>query len=93
MDIGDYYWGLYRDPFPHSLLSTRRTLDWRGGGVVVSGWTEERSERRDVDKGRWLYQRCLTDILHIVASIDGLGLFCLVVKPRCDLNMLGRTRV
>ena len=27
MDIGDYYWGLYRDyyrdSFPHSLLSTR----------------------------------------------------------------------
>ena len=27
MDYGDYYWGLYRgyyrDPFPHSLLSTR----------------------------------------------------------------------
>ena len=60
--------------------------------MVVSGWTEERSERRDVDKG-WLHQRCLTDILHIVASIDGLVLFCLVVKPRCDLNMLGRTRV
>ena len=29
MDYGDYYWGLYRDdyrePFPHSLLSTRET--------------------------------------------------------------------
>ena len=28
MDYGDYYWGLYRDyyrdPFPHSLLSTRQ---------------------------------------------------------------------
>ena len=28
MDIGDYYWGLYRDyyrdSFPHSLLSTRQ---------------------------------------------------------------------
>ena len=28
MDHGDYYWGLYRayykDPFPHSLLSTRQ---------------------------------------------------------------------
>ena len=28
MDYGDYYWGLYRDyyrdPFPHSLLSTRK---------------------------------------------------------------------
>ena len=30
MDYGDYYWGLYRDyyrdPFPHSLLSTREDL-------------------------------------------------------------------
>ena len=30
MDHGDYYWGLYRDyskdPFPHSLLSTREFL-------------------------------------------------------------------
>ena len=29
MDYGDYYWGLYRDyyrdPFPHSLLSTSRS--------------------------------------------------------------------
>ena len=25
MDIGDYYWGLYRDPFPHSLLRTKET--------------------------------------------------------------------
>ena len=27
MDIGDYYWGLYKgsmDPFPHSLLRTRQ---------------------------------------------------------------------
>ena len=28
MDYGDHYWGLdrdyYRDPFPHSLLSTRQ---------------------------------------------------------------------
>ena len=33
MDIGDYYWGLYegyyRDPFPHSLLSTRE--EWAVG--------------------------------------------------------------
>ena len=31
MVYGDYYWGFYgdyyRDPFPHSLLSTRQ--DWR----------------------------------------------------------------
>ena len=30
MDIGDDYWGLYRgyyrDPFPHSLLRTRRKI-------------------------------------------------------------------
>ena len=30
MDYGDVYWGLYRDyyrdPFPHSLLSTRQIL-------------------------------------------------------------------
>ena len=30
MDYGDFYWGLcrdyYRDPFPHSLLSTRESL-------------------------------------------------------------------
>ena len=30
MDYGDHYWGLcrdyYRDPFPHSLLSTRQWL-------------------------------------------------------------------
>ena len=28
MDYGDYYWGLYRsyrDPFPHSVLSTRQS--------------------------------------------------------------------
>ena len=24
MDSGDYDWGVYRDPFPHSLLSTRQ---------------------------------------------------------------------
>ena len=38
MDYGDHYWGLcrdyYRDPFPHSLLSTRQTtrlvIDFRG---------------------------------------------------------------
>ena len=29
MDYGDYYWGYrdyYRDPFPHSLLSTRQII-------------------------------------------------------------------
>ena len=30
MDYGDYSWGLYRDyyrdPFPHSLLSTRQQI-------------------------------------------------------------------
>ena len=30
MDYGDCYWGLYRDynrdPFPHSLLSTRQSI-------------------------------------------------------------------
>ena len=30
MDIGDYYWGLYRDhyrdPFPHSLLRTKQIV-------------------------------------------------------------------
>ena len=30
MDYGDYYWGFYRDyygdPFPHSLLSTRKLM-------------------------------------------------------------------
>ena len=30
MDYGDYYWGFcrdyYRDPFPHSLLSSRQTM-------------------------------------------------------------------
>ena len=30
MDYGDHYWGLYRDyyrdPFPHSLLSTRKRM-------------------------------------------------------------------
>ena len=35
MNYGDYYWGLYRDyyrdPFPHSLLSTRE-LWWIEGG-------------------------------------------------------------
>ena len=38
MDYGDYYWGLYRayyrDPFPHSLLSTRQ---------YYSGFTVNRS--------------------------------------------------
>ena len=33
MGSGDYYWGLYRDyyrdPFPHSLLSTRLSYGWR----------------------------------------------------------------
>ena len=33
MDIGHYYWGLYRDyyrdPFPHSLPSTRQTKELR----------------------------------------------------------------
>ena len=32
MDHADYYWGLYRgyyrDPFPHSLLSTRQNILW-----------------------------------------------------------------
>ena len=32
MGSGDYYWGLYwgyyRDPFPHSLLSTRE-INWK----------------------------------------------------------------
>ena len=36
MDYGDYIWGLYsdnyRDPFPHSLLSTRHST-CRSGGV------------------------------------------------------------
>ena len=34
MDYRDYYWGLhrgyYRDPFPHSLLSTRE-MKWQHG--------------------------------------------------------------
>ena len=26
MDYGDYYWGLYRDYYRHSLLSTRQKM-------------------------------------------------------------------
>ena len=37
MDYGGCYWGLdmdyYRDPFPHSLLSTRQPKDLRSVGV------------------------------------------------------------
>ena len=45
MDYGDYYWGLYRgyyrDPFPHSLLSTREIGKipsplYQTGGLHVS---------------------------------------------------------
>ena len=41
IDIGDYYWGLYRDcyrdPFPHSLLSSRQLMP-----LVVVGIPESR---------------------------------------------------
>ena len=36
MGYGDHYWGLYRDyyrdPFPHSLLSTRESM--QGGRML-----------------------------------------------------------
>ena len=39
MNIGDYYWGLYRDycrdPFPHSLLSTRELSFPRGDAIAI----------------------------------------------------------
>ena len=42
MNIGDYYWGLYsdyyRDPFPHSLLSTRQTRTPRLSPIKTSGF-------------------------------------------------------
>ena len=38
MDYGDYYWGLFRDykrdPFLHSLLSTRQFRVFRGLGLL-----------------------------------------------------------
>ena len=38
MGYEDYYWGLFldycRDPFPHSLLSTRQTSWTKGPGFV-----------------------------------------------------------
>ena len=41
MDYGDDYWGLfwdyYRDPFPHSLLSTRKSK-----GLGVQGFRAAR---------------------------------------------------
>ena len=40
LDYGDYYWGAYRDyyrdPFPHSLLSTRQPLSF-GEVLRISG--------------------------------------------------------
>ena len=40
MDYGDNYWGLYRDyyrdPFPHSLLSTRQLCLCSSGGSARS---------------------------------------------------------
>ena len=45
MDYGDYYWGLYRDyyrdPFPHSLLSTRQFESASVvSGISLAWWFE-----------------------------------------------------
>ena len=42
MDYGDYYWGFYRDyyyrdPFPHSLLSTRELKEPKALRVPFKG--------------------------------------------------------
>ena len=48
MDYGDYYWGLYRDycrdPFPHSLLSTRQlsTSQMKGRAFALQNYAGPR---------------------------------------------------
>ena len=45
MGYGDYYWGLYRDyfkdPFPHSLLSTRQRMMNNADGLGLRGGEDE----------------------------------------------------
>ena len=50
MDYGDYYWGVYRDyckdPFPHSLLSTRQNSgDFDKRFILVAKVSSEDGKR------------------------------------------------
>ena len=61
MDIGDYYWGLYRGhyrgPFPHSLLSTRPKITVRSqqqdddGYNNTNGQTDSNESRAPTSTG------------------------------------------
>ena len=63
MDIGDYYWGLYRyyyrDPFPHSLPSIREFKDLRIRDCLFSLFVRFRSSGQP-RKGKTLIRNSKT---------------------------------